>query len=176
LIKAKHLNFVFLCIVFLLQVAFYSCGASSTVRYNKDKENVEKENSKEDFDITPFKTQIDIKGKLSTETVPSQIKPWYGYEDNDSSSSALKKIVGITNGFRVQVLTTDNLNEADSLKTELAEKTVQKNIYVIFDPPFYKVEIGDFTRMQDAKDLNFKLNQMGYAESRVIASTVNVFE
>ena len=84
--------------------------------------------------------------------------------------------MGTTNGFRVQVYVTDNLEEADSLKSELAERIIQKNIYIIFDPPFYKVEVGDFKSVGDAKDLNFKLTQMGYTESRVIASTVNIYE
>ncbi len=158
-----------------------SCSASSTVRYDKDKENKEKksseeENFKEDFNIIPYRTIIDIKEKDQTETQTSELNPWYGFEQKDTSSIQEKSIVGTTNGFRVQVLATDNLEEADSLKSELSLKVTNKSIYVIFDPPFYKVEVGDFEVMSEAKDLNFKLNQMGYTESRVIASTINIFE
>jgi hypothetical protein len=165
----------------ILPFLLYSCSASSTVRYDRDKEKkesvneTEKKTFKEDFDIIPYRTTIDIKEKSSNTTEPPEIDAWYGYQDKDTSSAQEKAIVGTTNGFRVQVLATDKLEEADSLKSELSLKVTQKNIYIIFDPPFYKVEVGDFISMSDAKDLNFKLNQMGYTESRVIASTVNIF-
>ncbi len=164
-------------------IFLYSCSASSTVRYNRDEEKTNKENKetknktyKETFDITPYRTDIDIKENPEPEQNAADIGAWYGYRQKDTSANSGKTIVGTSNGFRVQVYTTDNLEQADSLKSVLAERINQKNIYVIFDPPFYKVEIGDFTVMGDAKDLNFKLTQMGYTESRVVASTVNVFE
>ena len=166
-----------------LMLLFSSCSASSTVRYDRDKENKEKnageaknEKYKENFDIIPFRTVVDIKEKEQTEEETPELNPWYGFEQKDTSSVQEKTITGTTNGFRVQVLATDKLEAADSLKSELSLKVLNKNIYVIFDPPFYKVEVGDFVSMSEAKDLNFKLTQMGYTESRVIASTVNIFE
>ncbi len=175
-------RYIYLAAILLLPFLFYSCSASSTTRYDREKEKKEtgSENEtkkyKEDFDIIPFRTIIDIKEKPESTTGAPDINPWYGYKEKDTSSVQEKAIVGTTNGFRVQVLATDKLEEADSLKSELSLKVTQKEIYVIFDPPFYKVEVGDFISMSDAKDLNFKLSQMGYTESRVIASTVNIFE
>ena len=166
-----------------LSLFISSCSVSSTVRYDREKENNEKkregeteQKSKEDFNIIPFRTIIDIQEKEQNEVETPDLNPWYGFEQKDTSSSGEKSIVGTTNGFRVQVLATDKLEDADSLRSELSLKVMNKNIYVIFDPPFYKVEVGDFISMSEAKDLNFKLNQMGYTESRVIASTVNIFE
>ncbi len=169
-------------ILIFLPFFLYSCGASSTVRYDRNSEKkesineTEKKNYKEDFDITHYRTEINIKENPSGAAETPDVNPWYGYGDKDTSLVQEKSIIGTANGFRVQVLATDNLEEADSLKSELSLKVNQKNIYVIFDPPFYKVEVGDFISMSDAKDLNFKLNQMGYTESRVIASTVNIFQ
>lgn len=172
----ENIFFVFI----LLSFVIYSCGATSTVRYdsnkNKEKKETEEKKYKETFDITPYRTSIDIKENAVTEESDSEIKAWYGYALKDSTADSVKTVVGTTNGYRVQVFTTDNLAAADSLKSVLAQKLFLKNIYIIFDPPFYKVEAGDFTSMGDAKDLNFKLTQMGYTESRVISSTVNVYE
>jgi hypothetical protein len=175
-------RFIFCLVILFLPYLLYSCGASSTTRYNREDEKKEavtepeKNNFKEDFDIAPYRTKIDIKEKSSNTEKTPEIDAWYGYEDKDTSLIQEKAIIGTASGFRVQVLATDKLEQADSLKSELSLKVTQKKIYVIFDPPFYKVEIGDFISMSDAKDLNFKLNQMGYTESRVIASTVNIFE
>ena len=170
-------------VLLILPSVFNSCGASSTVRYDRSKEEKTKADNeslessyKEDFDVLPYRTVIDIKEKSAEDINIPDLDPWYGYKEKDTSATAEKEIVGTTNGFRVQVFASDNLQDADSLKSELSLKVTQKNIYVIFDPPFYKVEVGDFTSMSDAKDLNFKLTQMGYTESRVISSTVNIFE
>lgn len=170
-------------ILFTMSLFLYSCGASSTVRYDRNKEEkketereTEKKTYEENFNIIPFRTEITIKDQSPDQLKTLDITPWYGYKTKDTSTVHERAIVGTTNGFRVQVLATDNLEEADSLKSELSLEVTQKNVYVIFDPPFYKVEVGDFTSMSDAKDLNFKLTQMGYTESRVIASTVNIFE
>jgi hypothetical protein len=180
--KSKTLTvYIISIILFITSLFFYSCGASSTVRYDRNKEEKkeevsEKKTYKENFNIIPYRTEINIKERIPGEIKAPDLNPWYGYETKDTSTVQERAIVGTTNGFRVQVMATDNLEEADSLKTELSLELTQKNVYVIFDPPFYKVEVGDFTSMSDAKDLNFKLNQMGYTETRVIASTVNIFE
>ena len=183
MMSSKTTTLVILLGAVLLAFIFISCSASSTVRYDRSKENKEKNTAedkgqkvKEDFNIIPFRTVIDIKDKEKTEGEIPDLNPWYTFEQKDTSSAEEKTIVGTTNGFRVQVLATDKLEDADSLKSDLSLKVVNKNIYVIFDPPFYKVEVGDFVNMSEAKDLNFRLNQMGYTESRVIASTVNIFE
>ncbi len=169
--------------IIFIPILFYSCASSSTVRYNRTEEKTPKENKeaekktyKETFDMTPYRTKIDIKGNTVLKDSSEETEVWYGYEQKDTTANQVKTIVGTTNGYRVQVMATDNLEEADSLKSDLSLKLVQKNIYVIFDPPFYKVEVGDFINMGDAKDLNFKLTQMGYTESRVISSTVNIYE
>jgi len=170
-------------IIILMPLILYSCSASSTVRYNRDEKKTQKENEetekktyKETFNVTPYRTKIDIKENTVSKDSSIETDVWYGYEQKDTTANQVKTIVGTTNGFRVQVMATDNLQEADSLKSDLALKLTEKNVYVIFDPPFYKVEVGDFLNMGDAKDLNFKLTQMGYTESRVISSTVNIYE
>ncbi len=167
----------------ILSLLLSSCSSSSTVRYDRDKEKKEEKSEektaqkyKEEFNIVPYRTNIDIKEKENSAEVTPDLNPWYGFEQKDTSSVEAKTISGTTNGFRVQVRATDNLEEADSLKSELTLKVTNKGIYVIFDPPFYKVEVGDFVSMNEARNLNFKLNQMGYTESRVIASTINIFE
>jgi hypothetical protein len=79
-------------------------------------------------------------------------------------------------GYRVLVLTTDNLEEANNLKSEIYFKTYQKPVYISFDPPFYKVKAGDFINSTEATELGFKLNQMGYTEAKVVRDTVNIFK
>lgn len=155
------------------------CSASTGSRYETKNETgketsteVTKEIS-EDFDITPYQTEIEIEAPpIATDKLPPDV--WYGYGDQSSTND--KIIVGTTDGYRVQVLSTDDIDEANRIRAEVYEKTTRKEVYVIFEPPFYKVKVGDFTSKSEADNLRFKLNQLGYTESKVVQETVNLFE
>jgi len=162
-----------------LAFIFIGCSASTGSRYETktDTKTVttaegEKE-VVEDFDITPYETEIDIEAPpISTGKVPPDV--WYEY--STLSTDSLRNIIGTTDGYRVQVLSTDNIDEANLVRSEIYEQTSRKEVYVIFEPPFYKVKVGDFASKSEAENLRFKLNQLGYTESKVVQETVNIFE
>lgn len=169
----------FLIILLAVITLLIGCSASTSSRYETKKETVKETSTEEtkevseDFDITPYQTEIEIEAPpIATDKLPPDV--WYGYED--SSSNTERKIVGTTDGYRVQVLSTDDIDEANRIRTEIYEKTTRKEVYVIFEPPFYKVKVGDFTSKSEADNLRFKLNQLGYPESKVVQETINLFE
>jgi len=165
-------------------VLLAGCSASTGSRY-ETKEEAETKTStstptekkvdiSEDFDITPYETKIDIEAPpLSADKLPPDV--WYGY-NTTSPDSTKQQIIGTTDGYRVQVISTDDIDEANLVRAELYEKTTRKEVYIVFEPPFYKVKIGDFTSKSEAENLRFKLNQLGYSESKVVQETVNIFE
>jgi hypothetical protein len=181
----KYLTWFLCFIVFVLT----SCGpiTSTGSRFHSEKD-IDKDKSKEvkksdtvnlkeDFDITPYKSKIEI-----SDTIPQLNKEgdgnliaWYGY-DTTISNSGLNNPIKQAAGYRVLVLTTDNLEEANNMKSEIYFKTDQKPVYISFDPPFYKVKVGDFINSTEASEFGFKLNQMGYTESKVVRDTVNIFQ
>jgi len=73
----------------------------------------------------------------------------------------------------VQILSTDNLEHARKTKERILPKINQKQVYILFDPPFYKVQVGDFTVNSLAEDLEFKLKQLGYNNARIVREKVN---
>ena len=155
------------------------CSASTGSRYetkqddDEIKDEKEQEMIVEDFDINPYKTEIDIDEVPSDDNVlPNDV--WYGYTDTVSTTG--KMISGTTDGYRVQVVSTDNMDEANQVRAEIYFNTKNKEVYITFEPPFYKVKAGDFTSHSEANDFKFKLNQLGYPEARVIQETVNIFE
>lgn len=164
----------------------YSCSASTGGRYSNDEGTKEKNETttkkpvnevKEDFDFTPYRTKLDIpEKKLDFPTSSKNPDIWYGYEEKTPDSLSQQKIISKASGYRVLVFTTDNLAEADSLRSKLYFKTTQKQVYISFDPPFYKVSVGDFKDYSNANNLSFKLKQMGYGESRVVTDSINVYE
>lgn len=162
------------------------CGATSTAsRYETKEKEKRSENSnttetstdlREDFDLTPFQPEINLPDKAIEQTsVSDNLNVWYEYE-NVPQLKENKKIIGTQDGYRVQVYATDNLDEANRIKGELEIQLSNQNNYLIFEPPFYKVKVGDFLENRDANSLRFKLSQMGYTESKVVRETINLFE
>ena len=169
----------FLTALIGLCILFIGCSASTGSRYEKKNESKtvstteEKKEVAEDFDITPYETEIEIETPpITTDKLPPDV--WY--EFSTISTDSLRKIIGTTDGYRVQVLSTDDVDEANLVRAEIYEKASRKEVYVIFEPPFYKVKVGDFTSKSEAENLRFKLTQLGYTESKVIQETVNIFE
>lgn len=169
---------------FLISILLISCSASTADRYNNEgneKENKTEKNeagnreeNNKNFDMTPYRATFNVESKEKT-TKSERPDVWYNYKTKTTSDTSASQIVGQINGYRVQVFSTDNLEEADSIRTELYLETNQKAVYITFEPPFYKVKVGDFQKISEAKDLRFKLNQIGYTESRVINDKINIY-
>ena len=165
--------------IIAISVLLFGCSASTGSRYEtKDESKTETttEETKEiteDFDITPYKTEINIEAPpITSDNLPPNV--WYGYSVANPDHE--KRIIGTIDGYRVQVLSTDDMEEANSIRAEIYEKTGRKEVYIIFEPPFYRVKVGDFSSKSEANDLKFKLNQLGYTEAKVVQEAVNLFE
>ncbi len=167
---------IFIPLIFFLA----DCSASTGSRYEKNEKtngngDKKKVTVNEDFDITRYKTKIEIKIISNNEGLSDV---WYGYENGSQKSNFVqnRKIVGTVDGYRVLVVATDNMDEANSIRADMLAKIKRKEVYISFEPPFYKVKIGDFTDITESNNLKFKLNQLGYTEARVVQETVNIFE
>ncbi len=162
-----------------------SCGTSTGSRYNRSgnketEKSFAKEKSEkkypENFDIEKYRSKINVPEVKKDSAVAADMDAWYNYHTIPSKNDTNKTVIKTVPGYRVQVLSTDNLDEANTVKSEIYFRTNQKAVYVIFDPPFYKVEVGDFIDINDAKNLSFKFKQMGYNDARVVNETINIFE
>jgi hypothetical protein len=163
-----------------------SCASSTGSRYdNKDDSSTDDKESttetkelpplsKEDFDITPYKTQITIPEK-KTYSGGNDENIWFDYGSKEIQTTT-KSLVGTADGYRVLILTTDNPEEANQIKADIYFSKNVNEVYVDFEPPFYKVKVGDFDSQKNADDLRFKLNQLGYKEAKVIKEKINVYK
>ncbi len=78
-----------------------------------------------------------------------------------------------TSGFRVQVLTTTKLDSANFVKnllqTLLNSSSFQsQRVYIIYEPPNYKVRVGDFERLQDASLMRKFLIENGFKYAWIV--------
>jgi hypothetical protein len=176
------MKFFFLIIpLFLLA----GCSASTGSRYEKtekNKETAKNEGKKEseiktaEFNPYPYRETFDIKAPPGEEIDTKDLDLFFTYDKDTSLNNQPREIIDTVDGYRVQIIAADNLEEANQIRSEVYFKTNQKSLYVVFEPPFYKVKAGDFLNINDAREFSFRLNQMGYKESKVVSEKVNVFK
>ena len=120
----KYIALTFVLIIFL--VFLEACGASTETRYEKENGSTESESAdtivsiQEDFDISPYKTTINIEDFNTDKEGFSDI--WYQYDSfqDDSISGVDRKIIGTVDGFRVMVSVTDNMEEANTVREDIS--------------------------------------------------------
>jgi hypothetical protein len=56
----------------------------------------------------------------------------------------------IVQGFRIQIYTSPNIDDANAARLVAAKEFPADSVYVVYDPPVYKVRIGDFTNRLEA--------------------------
>jgi len=171
----------FTSIILYLPIALLisSCGSSIDSTDNRYKHTTEEvktvkgnstSNLVEDFDFTPYLLQI--KDEVPKTSVPSTSNDslWWDYPQVDNS----KKITVREPGYRVQILATDDLSQAQQMRSDVYFKTNKNDIYIDFQPPLYKVKVGDYESLTGANNMAFKLNQLGFSPAQVVADTVNI--
>jgi hypothetical protein len=62
-------------------------------------------------------------------------------------------------GFRIQVVSTTNRDNATLIKTDLMNKFPEHKTYILFQSPNFKVRIGNFIKREEAEKLRKQLNK-----------------
>ncbi len=99
-----------------------------------------------------------------------------------SSAEDIEKLLGggratdtsqvqMTTGYRVQLISTRDGEEARSVKRD-AVLAFEENVYVAFDNPYYKVRIGDCSSRYEAEILQEKAVEKGFVEAWVVRTQV----
>jgi hypothetical protein len=189
---SKTLIMIFISISLLI----FACSAVPTTRYEtkqkteeikeekkEEIKKIEKSNVRnilnEDYDVKRFSPDLNYNKKDTekSETIVDK-EIWYSFpttaETNPSSNT--RKISSTAEGFRILVFSSDDLEELNEVQTRLEEARGIHQIYSIFEPPFYKLYIGDFILLDDANSLRRKLIQLDFKESKVIRTTINLFQ
>lgn len=76
-------------------------------------------------------------------------------------------------GYRIQLISTQNLAEAITIKAE-ADSLFSLPVYVDFEPPNYKVRIGNYSTNEEAISMQYKLQQRGFKFAWVVPSKIIV--
>lgn len=75
-------------------------------------------------------------------------------------------------GFRVQVLSTNEYDEASLVRTSLEQAFPDEWIYTVYDAPTYKVRIGDYLTRGDASIMKDSIEAKGQKGAWIVPDQV----
>jgi len=75
-------------------------------------------------------------------------------------------------GFRVQVLFTQEIDEANRTRDSLSGLLRDDWIYIVYDVPYYKVRVGNFADRPSANQILKKLTGLGYTDAWIVPDNV----
>lgn len=101
---------------------------------------------------------------------PPQEIDYHSFDD-DYSPEVTAKPQGLQRGFRIQVITTENSSLADEIIEKIQNK-LELPVYKIFEPPYYKVRVGNCVTQAEADELMGQLSRAGY-ETFIVRDMVN---
>ena len=75
-------------------------------------------------------------------------------------------------GFRVQVLLTQEIDQATAVYDSLTSLFPDQLAYLVFDPPSYKVRVGNFLDRPTASALLQQVLKLGYKDAWVVPDNI----
>ena len=87
------------------------------------------------------------------------------------SVSATRTQAGIM-GFRIHIGIFDKESEAKEF-AKSTESKIDEKVYIVYEAPFFKVRVGDFTNLKEAEEYVKYLKSIGFKSSWWIRTTIN---
>ncbi|MDE3143965.1 MAG: SPOR domain-containing protein [Bacteroidota bacterium] len=79
---------------------------------------------------------------------------------------------GLYKGFRVQIISTSNRDEAFKMKADVLTKFPDQKSYIIFQAPNYKIRIGNFLKREDAENYRKQITNSFPQEIYVVEDAI----
>ena len=74
-------------------------------------------------------------------------------------------------GYRVQIYLSLQQDDAENV-ANAARGKIDEKVFVEFDPPYYKVRIGNCTNSEDVEELLNKVKRAGYPDAWVVRAKI----
>jgi len=171
----KNRSFIF--IVLIGFVALYLFGCAGTTPVSKTKA--------EGKSGIPAKEGVSQVEDLNPQALPDQLFVVKENPQSVQTSSAKneqavsapqgqseKETVKMVPGYRIQIAALSNQDEAMDIRREAMLKFANQEAYLIFDPPYYKIRVGDFLTRYDAEKLQKEAIKMGYKDAWIVRTNV----
>ncbi len=78
----------------------------------------------------------------------------------------------VIQGFRIQVYSSSNVDEAVRAKSVAIEKFFSDSVYMVYDAPVYKIRVGDFANRYEANQRLPEFIESGYRDAWIVPDRV----
>jgi hypothetical protein len=108
------------------------------------------------------------------ETRVTDESPRYLPEVQPAQDSTVSLPNELVEGFRIQILSTKDLENATRAKSIAMEQfsDIQVKFYLEFDSPYYKVRLGDFIKRNDAEETREVVRSRGYPKAWIVKTKI----
>lgn len=104
---------------------------------------------------------------------------FYLYQKGDTTRSKGRPLDRLTEappetlqGFRIQLLATNNFDEANTTRNLLTATFPDLWIYLVFEAPTYKLRVGDFVNRAETKPVLDQFMAQGYRKAWVVPDRI----
>ena len=80
----------------------------------------------------------------------------------------------VTQGFRIQIFASGSFDDASAMRQTAVQRLTEDSIYVVFDPPTYKVRVGDFRTRVEANQRLGVISALGFADAWVVGDKITI--
>lgn len=108
----------------------------------------------------------------NVEEMFSQAKEKVENEDDPAASLPSTQQLEIVSGFRVQLISSSNIDEANQMKTAAETLFPDEWFYLVYDAPSYKLRGGNFPTRFEADQFARMLSEKGYKDAWVVPERV----
>lgn len=78
----------------------------------------------------------------------------------------------VLQGFRIQIFASPRIDEATLAKQTAAQLITTDSLYIVFDPPVYKVRVGDYPTRHEANRALASIVQKGYPDAWIVTDRI----
>ena len=159
------------CRTFLLIAGFLLVGCAPSRQAMEEPSKQEKKELKSplaDYEATlnpsDFDEEVEEVQKVHTEEKQSQ------QLEIPRDSTVVHE--DILQGFRIQIFSSSNIDDANNMRILALEKFQADSVYIVYDPPVYKVRVGDFVNRYEANQHLPEFIDKGYPDAWVVPDRV----
>jgi hypothetical protein len=77
-------------------------------------------------------------------------------------------------GFRIQVFASASIDEAAAARESARTKVGSDSVYVVYDPPVYKVRVGDYATRLEANQRLPRIVNLGFPDAWVVSDRITL--
>jgi hypothetical protein len=90
----------------------------------------------------------------------------------DERRDSVKVEEEVLQGFRIQIFASPRIDEATLAKQAAAQLITTDSLYIVFDPPVYKVRVGDYPTRLEANRALASIVQKGYPDAWIVTDRI----